>query len=82
MHFRNYASLRLTPNQGTTVLYGANGSGKTNLLEAMHLLSIGRSHRTAADREMIAEGEKRSPLCRAKPTGWTAATSWKCACTR
>ncbi len=57
MHFRNYASLRLTPNQGTTVLYGANGSGKTNLLEAMHLLSIGRSHRTAADREMIAEGE-------------------------
>ena len=38
-------------------LVGANGSGKTNLLEAMHLLSLGRSHRTAVDREMIAQGE-------------------------
>ena len=56
-HFRNYETLTLEPVRGTTVLYGANGSGKTNLLEAMHLLSVGRSHRTAVDREMIAEGE-------------------------
>lgn len=57
-HFRNYDTLELKPVQGTTVLYGANGSGKTNLLEAMHLLSVGRSHRTAVDREMIAEGQE------------------------
>ena len=56
-NFRNYQALDITPHKGTTVLYGANGSGKTNLLEAMHLLSVGRSHRTAVDREMIAEGE-------------------------
>jgi len=56
-HFRNYKSLTLTPAQGTTVLYGTNGTGKTNVLEAMHLLSLGRSHRTSADKEMIAEGE-------------------------
>ncbi len=56
-NFRNYASLSFQPGGGITVLYGANGSGKTNLLEAMHLLSLGRSHRTAADREMIAQGE-------------------------
>ena len=56
-HFRNYNELALAPVPGTTVLYGANGSGKTNLLEAMHLLSVGRSHRTSVDREMIAEGE-------------------------
>ena len=54
--FRNYASLEFKPCAGTTVLYGANGSGKTNLLEAMHLLSLGRSHRTQTDREMIATG--------------------------
>jgi DNA replication and repair protein RecF len=53
--FRNYTALDLAPSQGTTVLYGANGSGKTNLLEAMHLLSVGRSHRTAVDREMIKQ---------------------------
>lgn len=55
-NFRNYEALSLVPVKGTTVLYGANGSGKTNLLEAMHLLSVGRSHRTAIDKEMIAEG--------------------------
>ncbi|MEG0901867.1 MAG: DNA replication/repair protein RecF, partial [Clostridia bacterium] len=55
--FRNYPFLELAPNPGITVLYGANGSGKTNLLEAMHLLSLGRSHRTAADKEMIRAGE-------------------------
>ena len=55
--FRNYPRLTLHPSQGTTVLYGANGSGKTNVLEAMHLLSLGRSHRTAADKEMIAADE-------------------------
>lgn len=55
--FRNYPSLELKPAPGVTVLYGPNGSGKTNLLEAMHLLSLGRSHRTSIDREMIAMGQ-------------------------
>ena len=54
--FRNYPSLTLRPHPGITVLYGPNGSGKTNLLEAMHLLSLGRSHRTAQDREMVRAG--------------------------
>ena len=55
--FRNYPFLELAPGPGITVLYGPNGSGKTNLLEAMHLLSLGRSHRTGQDREMIAQGQ-------------------------
>ena len=55
-HFRNYPSLDIELHPGITVLYGANGSGKTNLLEAMHLLSLGRSHRTMQDREMVAAG--------------------------
>ena len=54
--FRNYGSLELEVPGGITVLYGANGCGKTNLLEALHLLSVGRSHRTPTDREMIAQG--------------------------
>jgi len=54
--FRNYPHLELPVHPGITVLYGANGSGKTNLLEALHLLSLGRSHRTAQDREMVAAG--------------------------
>ena len=57
-HFRNYPFLEFEPSPGITVLYGQNGAGKTNLLEAMHLLSLGRSHRTPTDREMIAQGEE------------------------
>ena len=57
-NFRNYPYLEIRPSPGVTVLYGANGAGKTNVLEAMHLLSFGRSHRTTADREMIAQGKE------------------------
>lgn len=57
-HFRNYPLLTLKPSPGITVLYGDNGSGKTNVLEAMHLLALGRSHRTSTDKEMIAQGQQ------------------------
>ena len=54
--FRSYHEVTLTPPRGTTVLAGENGTGKTNLLEAVHLCCLGRSHRTANDREMIRNG--------------------------
>ena len=38
---------------GVTVVEGPNGHGKTNLLEAVYLLSVGRSPRTSADGEMV-----------------------------
>lgn len=57
-HFRNYRELSTVLSPGTTVLYGSNGSGKTNLLEALHLLSAGRSHRGGADSEMVMSGEE------------------------
>lgn len=41
---------------GATVVEGANGQGKTNLLEAICLLSVGRSPRTSADGEMLRRG--------------------------
>ncbi len=55
--FRNYTNITLRPPPGITVLVGENGAGKTNLLEAVHLCCLGRSHRTSQDREMIADGE-------------------------
>jgi DNA replication and repair protein RecF len=45
--FRNYASLSFAPDPGLNVLTGANGQGKTSLLEALHVLLTGRSFRTA-----------------------------------
>ncbi len=44
---RNLEDLDLRPGPGITVFHGANASGKTSLLEAIHILSCGKSFRTA-----------------------------------
>lgn len=43
---RNLAPLDLHPQPGINLLLGANGSGKTSLLEGIHILGMGRSFRT------------------------------------
>lgn len=55
--FRNYAAAALQFCPGLNVVYGANAQGKTNLLEAVHFLATGRSHRTARDHELIRHGQ-------------------------
>lgn len=52
-NFRNYVRLELDLPDRLTVIQGANAQGKTNLLEAIHLLATGRSPRAGAEREMI-----------------------------
>ena len=46
--FRNYRALRLEVGPAPVVLTGANGAGKTNLLEALSFLAPGRGLRRAA----------------------------------
>jgi DNA replication and repair protein RecF len=46
-HFRNYRSATLRIDSDLVVLVGANGAGKTNLIEAISLLSPGRGLRRA-----------------------------------
>ncbi|MDA0339408.1 MAG: AAA family ATPase, partial [Proteobacteria bacterium] len=45
--FRNYATARLDVGAHTIVLNGANGAGKTNVLEALSYLTAGRGLRGA-----------------------------------
>jgi DNA replication and repair protein RecF len=52
-NFRNYVRLELNLPDQLTVIQGANAQGKTNLLEAIHLLATGRSPRAVAERELI-----------------------------
>ena len=52
-HFRNYQHVTLEFTKGLTILTGENAQGKTNLLEAIFLLSLAKSHRTNHDQEMI-----------------------------
>lgn len=53
INYRNYQHLNLTFNEGLTILTGENAQGKTNLLEAIFLLSLAKSHRTSKDNEMV-----------------------------
>jgi DNA replication and repair protein RecF len=54
--FRNYRSLRLDCDHRHVVLTGENGAGKTNLLEAVSLLTPGRGLRRATLEEMARSG--------------------------
>lgn len=51
--FRNYEWETVEFNDGTNVISGQNAQGKTNLLEAVYMLSCGRSFRTRFDRELV-----------------------------
>ena len=51
--FRNYEWETAEFSENTNIITGENAQGKTNLLEAVYLLSCGRSFRTRMDREMV-----------------------------
>ena len=64
--FRNYASAALDLDERHVVLTGPNGSGKTNLLEAMSVLSPGRGLRGANFETLQQQGSD---------TGWAVAAT-------
>jgi isoquinoline 1-oxidoreductase subunit beta len=53
---RSYDRAVLEPGPGATVLVGPNAHGKTNLLEAIHRLATGSSHRVAGDGPLVRVG--------------------------
>lgn len=57
-NFRNIESASLTFSETFNVIRGRNAQGKTNLLEALHLFSLGRSFRTRRAEEMIMFGSE------------------------
>jgi DNA replication and repair protein RecF len=54
--FRSYVTALIEPGPGFVLLFGENGAGKTNLLEAVSLLTPGRGLRGAALSEMARQG--------------------------
>ena len=56
-HLRNISSTRIAFHPHCNFFYGENGSGKTSLLEALHLLSSGHSFRTREISPLVRHGE-------------------------
>ena len=55
-NFRNYREEIIEFDDRINLITGENGQGKTNLIEAINLLSMGKSFRTRREQEMIREG--------------------------
>lgn len=55
--FRNYQQLNLEFHNKVNLILGQNAQGKTNLLEAIYMASMGKSFRTSKDSEMISFGK-------------------------
>ena len=53
VNFRNYEKQYIDFNDNINLLLGSNGQGKTNIVEAIYMLSFGKSFRTCRDRETI-----------------------------
>ena len=53
-NFRSYRRLELPLGDGLTVVVGDNAQGKSNLLEALYLLAIGKSYRASTERDLVS----------------------------
>jgi len=60
--FRSYASVDLRLDRGVSTLIGANGEGKTNVVEAVAYLATLSSHRVASDAPLVRHGAERAIL--------------------
>lgn len=56
-NFRSYADEEIGFSNGINLIKGVNGSGKTNLVEAVYYLSLAKSWRTSDNRVLIKNGE-------------------------
>ena len=56
---RCHEQITWTCSEGLNLLIGANGSGKTSLLESVYLMAHGRSFRQARDPFLVRRGEER-----------------------
>ena len=60
--FRNHKALEVSLDPGVTVVVGANGDGKTNLLEGLAWLARGASFRGASTEAMVRKGADRAAI--------------------
>ncbi len=57
LHYRSFDDRKIELDPGITVLVGRNAVGKTNLVEALQLLTAGASFRKPTASELLRDGE-------------------------
>ena len=62
-NFRNYEQLNIDFSNNLNIIYGNNGTGKSNLIEAIYLLSLSKSFRTMNDKNLIRKNSDVKTIC-------------------
>ncbi len=62
LNFRNYHRLEISFHPSLNLIYGQNGSGKTNLVEAIYVLGLTRSFRLVGDKTLIFDQSSLSKI--------------------
>ncbi|MFS1510938.1 DNA replication/repair protein RecF [Chengkuizengella sp. SCS-71B] len=61
-NYRNYQSIEINLDHNINIFIGPNAQGKTNLLEAIYVMALTKSHRTNTDKELIGWGSDETTL--------------------
>lgn len=61
-HYRSWDTCLLDLEPGVTILKGRNGLGKTNLVEAIEVLSTGTSHRVSSSLPLVERGQSKATV--------------------
>ena len=61
-NFRNYNEEKIELNEKTNIIYGDNAQGKTNIIEAIYLSSLGKSFRKKNEKELIKFNENKAEI--------------------
>ncbi len=77
-HVRNITHARIAPHPQFNIFLGANGSGKTSLLEAIYLLSTGHSFRTREISPLVSNNEPALTVFAATVNGETVSIQKSC----
>lgn len=59
-NFRNYTDADIRLGNTTNIIYGSNAQGKTNLVEAVYYLCVGKSPRTPREKELIKSDQDKA----------------------
>lgn len=61
-NFRNYTNSKIILNDGLNFIVGKNAQGKTNLLESLYLISVGKSPKNSKDKQIIKFGQEKAKI--------------------
>lgn len=67
LNFRNYEKMELVFSPQYNIIYGNNGSGKTNLIESIYVLALTKSFRGSVDKVLIMNNKD---VCRVEGKVW------------